>query len=228
MKESLSSSLGRVPRPYPYLAILEAVAEGNTALTRIANYAGIPASHASKYVRVLTLLGLLERVPVLFSRRGPITVADKVLRSYLLLTRAQHSLGEDAPRVREWYASTVPMGWEELAGTHAMTYLCRELGLTPSAAGKLIRKGAEIDWVVIDDDNRRVLTVEAKWSDLSEKDVTRIARRVRALTYTALPSRIRDYDVIVAVYARSAPKHVEGAKVITPEDMPWSNSCTTD
>lgn len=213
--------------PHPYLAILEAVAAGNTTLTRIANYAGLPASHTSKYVRILTQLGLLERVPVLFSKRAPIRVADKALRSYLSLSRALHSLSQESPQLREKYAALVSLGWEELSSAHATTHLAREMGITPSAAGKLIHKGTEVDWAIIDNTNKKILAIEAKWSDLSEADIRRIARRVKAATYTAFPSSIKDYDTHVAIYTRSAPEHVKEAEIITPEDMPWGKECTS-
>ncbi|KSW11559.1 hypothetical protein CF15_01610 [Pyrodictium occultum] len=218
--------------PHPYLALLRALAQGATGVGEAASRAGMPASHASRYLRVLADLGLVERETPLFSRRGLYRVGDRLLRSWLYLVEPLWSgLAEGLPGARREAVRRAEQlaaeAWERLAAGHAVSRLSRELGLEPTLAGRLLHRGLEVDQVVVDEESRRLLAVEAKWSLLSGGEAARVARETLARLYAALPRRYHGYRAEVALYLRGlrGPEPVEAAAVVTPRDMPWRDGC---
>ncbi len=207
--------------PHPYLALLSELARlGAARLGKAASRAGIPSSHASAYAARLALLGLLERVPLIGGGRARLyRVADKPLRSSLLARGLPPASPERAAEVVERLSA---IGWEELAERHSTSVLAAQLGLTPSLAGKALRRGEELDWVVLDREREEALVVEAKWSDLDRASLERLARRVEARARRVLPEPYSSYRLTVAVYARSAPAEPPGgALAVRAEDLPW-------
>ncbi len=217
--------------PHPYLSLLRALAQGATSVSEAASKAGMPASHASRYLRVLVDLGLVARETPLFGHRAYYRVADRLLHSWFYVVEplwgklAENLPGalEEAGRRAERLAAEA---WEQLAALHAITVLTRRLGLRPSVAGRLVHRGIEVDHVIIDEESKTLLAVEAKWSKMSRREAERTARETTAKLYAALPRRYHGYRVQVALYLRSleAPEP-QGAIVIQPGDLPWRTSC---
>ncbi len=210
--------------PHPYLSLARGLAPGPTSLGKAASAAGMPTSHASRYMYALTSLGFVEEVPLLFyKRRRLYRLRDKALRSWLyLLEPLLISSPRSMQRLRERFTHVVATTWEELAEKHSTTVLAPSQGIEPSMAGKLLSRGEEIDWVIIDSDGERVLGVEAKWSDLGPRDAERIVEETRRKIVALLPTRLRGYRVDVVIYARSC----EGCdNVVTARDLPWKTMC---
>ncbi|MEB3806271.1 MAG: ATP-binding protein [Desulfurococcales archaeon] len=206
--------------PHPYLALLQAMAIAPwSPVGKAAARAGLPSSHASMYARKLVMLGVLREIPLLSpGRRRLYSIVDKPLRA--LLSYPAHALEDSSPRVRQWYAGIVSQGWEELAMYHATYHLAQALGVNASRAGKVLHKGGEIDWVVIDEENERILAVEAKWTNMSRVDAERLAGRVRNLASSLLPAGYSHYSVTPVLYLRRAGGG-RGYYLVTPEDLPW-------
>ena len=220
--------------PHPYLSLLAAIARGARRVSEAAQLAGLPVSHATRYMRLLEALGLVEAEPLLFQRRRRLyRIADRMLDAWLgIVEPLLPLLREEAPgakkaaeeRARRVYATA----WEELARLHAASILARRLGLEPREAGRLVHRGEEIDYVMIDHEREHILAVEAKWSTLSPMEAEKEARRLSNRLQAALPARLRGYQVTLAVYAarlQEKPMGPPGAVYVTAEEMPWSSGC---
>lgn len=217
--------------PHPYLSLVRALAQGATSVNEAASRAGMPASHASRYLRLLVDLGLVAREAPLFTRRAFYRVADRLLRSWFYvveplwgrLAEGLPSAREDAVRRAERLAAEA---WEQLAARHALAVLSSRLGLQPSVAGRLVHRGVEVDYVIVDEENKAVLAVEAKWSSLGRREAEKTVRETMAKLYAALPRRYHGYRVQVALYLRSAEgPEPQGAVVVEPGDLPWRGGC---
>ena len=209
--------------PHPYLALLRGLAAGATTLGKAASSAALPTSHASRYMRVLVDLGLVEEVPLLlYKRRRLYRLRDKALRSWLYLLEPLLPRGIRGERVVERFRRLVADAWEEIAIEHAMGFLLDRLGVRVTEAGKLMSKGEEVDWVIIDRGGKQVLGIEAKWSTLEPREAERIEEATRRKIERILPSKLRDYKVRVILYA----KECRGcANVVTLRDLPWRKGC---
>ena len=216
--------------PSPYLALLRALSQGATSLGEAAQLAGLPTSHASRYLHTLRDLGLVERERLLFQRRrSRYRVADNLLAAWLAVVEPAASLLRDNPPAGRRLAAGlaarhVARVWERLSCLHAVSQLAPRLGLSPSTYGRLERRGEEIDCAVIDESSETVLLVEAKWSSLTAREAERIANAAARKAQALLPSSMSSYRVIAAVYARSADPPGD-ALVVTARDMPWGSGC---
>ncbi|MCE4600255.1 MAG: ATP-binding protein [Desulfurococcales archaeon] len=218
-----------VRNPSPYISIVRAIAEGMRTIGRISNYTGLPLGHVSRYLSTLIQLGLVGYEPLVPRRRKGrlLAINDRLLKSYYTLIEPyRHILstrpGKIPEPLRTRYRAIVADGWERLASHHALTQLAPQLGIAVSEAGRLVFKGDEVDYVIIDSDNRRVLAVEAKWSPLTKREIQDITRETRIKVHRLLPG----YNVTVALYAREASEpNLDDAMIITPEDLPWKRDC---
>ena len=220
--------------PHPYLALLRALAQGARRPGEAAQLAGLPSSHATRYLHVLADLGLVEAEPLLFQRRRRLyRVADKALASWLRVVEPiRHLLSEGAPGAREEAARRAGLraaeAWEELARLHALSVLAPGLGIRPVEAGRLIHRGEEVDFVALDHGSRQVLAVEAKWGTLGPGEAEAVARRTLAKLHAALPTRLHEYRVHVAIYAaeaRGEQRLPDWATLVTAEQLPWRRGC---
>ena len=212
--------------PHPYMALLRAVARGATRISEAASKAGMPVSHASRYMRILQDLGLIRRDEPLFGGRGLYSVADPLIRSWFAVVEpltARLAAGIIPGEARSRAATVYSKAWEELAARHASEILVRELGLSPALERRLLRRGVEVDYVAIDEESEEILAVEAVWATLKGFEADREARRTQAKLQAALPARYQGYRVMVAVYARGLQGRPSEAYVVTPEDMPWGS-----
>ena len=218
-----------VRNPSPYVSIVRAIAEGMRTIGRVSNYTGLPLGHVSRYLSTLIQLGLVGYEPLVPRRRKRrlLAIHDRLLKSYYTIIEPyRHILSTRPDRIpgslRDRYKAVIAEGWERLASHHALTQLAPQLGIAVSEAGKLVHKGYEVDYVVVDSGNRRVLAVEAKWSPLDKREIQGIARETMAKVHRVLPG----YDVTVALYAREASEsNLDDAIIVTPEDLPWKRDC---
>ncbi len=221
-EEPLFVVSGELRDPHPYLSLLREVAvHPGISLGKAASRAGLPSSHASVYARRLVSLGILGEVPLLFSRRRLYRVVDKPLRSVVSYPGPE-PLARESPRMREWYSRILSQGWEELAAKHAAEVLAPRLGIHASRAGRLIYRGSEYDWVIIDDEGERVLAAEATTSRLDPREAESQASRIRNTLPSSLPRELRHYRVDVALYLLE-PAGGAGYIEVTPGDLPWGD-----
>ena len=220
--------------PHPYLSLLRALARGPRRLSEAAQEAGLPSSHASRYVRVLEEIGLVEKEQILFTRRSLYRVVDKPLRAWLSVLEPVWGLLAENPeagreKARALAEAQAALTWEELARSHAVSTLAPGIGLTPANAGRgrLIHRGHEVDTVIIDEENETILAVEAKWGRITSREAARQAARTRAALAAALPARLQGYRVLLALYAREAEAGAEAHwdAVVTPGELPWRRGC---
>ncbi len=209
-----------VREPHTYYSILSAIARGYDTLTRIAQYAGIPVSHVSKYLSVLEFLGVVRRDVPLFGKRGRYVISDAPLRTVFTLLEPLRSLIEleQWGRVREAVTKRIDSytsrAWEDLVRKHLLETHA-EQGYT--VVGRLVHKGIEVDAAVVNPETREVIVAEAKWSTLSSSEAGKLRRDALVKAAKIVP---RGYVVRDAyVYARG----VEGVErpewLITPADM---------
>lgn len=182
----------------PYVSLLREASHGPSTMGKIASRAGIPLSHASKYLLTLEQVGLARRIPILpGSRRSLWITSDRLLRSWLLLSTTGWS--------SEALARVISMGWEEIALQDAMHRFVSK-GYTVTRWGRLLRKGLEVDWVLLDDDKKFGLVIEAKTS-IGSPD--RVARKARE----AAEGLLEDYTFEVLVYS------LQGGGDVGAEDL---------
>ncbi|ELZ89095.1 ATPase [Haloferax sulfurifontis ATCC BAA-897] len=158
--------------PTTYMAILEAIANGATRVTDIANRIEKKASGISRYLQNLTQLALVEReTPVTDpDGRGVYTLTDQFVRfwfRYVSPNRGTLEQGRTDP-VRESIAETLP--------THtsfAFEEVCRQAARTPSFPVSSSRVGRwwyneqEIDVVGLNPHTKTLFLGECKWTTSS-------------------------------------------------------------
>lgn len=167
----------QVDDPRNYMALLEAIANGEHKLADIAKRAGLERSNANKYLSVLRELGYIERiVPATIqqperSRQGRYVFTDAYLRFYFRFLRPY--LG-DIERGR--FNRVINLLADHLAGfigIHTFEELCREwlnekadrseLPYMLDRVGSHWSKAAQIDVVGINWRSKQILFGECKW-----------------------------------------------------------------
>jgi len=218
--------------PSPYLALLRAIARGARGLGEAAQSAGLPTSHASRYLHSLIDLGLVEREPILFRRRGSLyRVADNMLAAWLSIVEPLLPLLRENPGAAMARASALARThyarvWEKLACRHAVAELAPRHGIAPVEAGRLVHRGEEIDCLIIDHGSGALLAVEAKWSTLDRGEAEAVARKLSDKLARALPARLRGYRRVLAVYAAEAKGGAPpGVELVEAADLPWGRGC---
>ena len=191
--------------PATYLAILEAIADGATRVTEIANEIGRDASSLSRYLQNLTQLAILEREHSVTDPdgRGLYRLTDDFLRfwfRYVAPNRGTLEQGQTAP-VRATIAETLSTHTSRTFET-----VCQQAVRTSafpvscSRVGRWWYGGDEIDIVGINRDTNTLLLGECKWT------ATPVGRTVFD-DLTALEPEVRwqgaDRDVRYALFSRS-------------------------
>ena len=188
--------------PHVYNAILSSIAKGYNRPSLIADATGIDKSHVSKYLSVLTSLGIVKREVPLFSKRGYYRIVDPILRTWFSLLEPISELIdlELVDEALEYIGKKIPAHvagvWEDLVREYLLT---RYAVQGYSKAGKLVHKGEEIDVVVLNEDNREAVLGEAKWSTLPVKDIERIRRKLLEKASRLLPRGYTVREAFIAV-----------------------------
>ncbi|NPA96474.1 MAG: ATP-binding protein [Crenarchaeota archaeon] len=211
--------------PSTYYSVLRAIAQGCTSPSSIASSIGVHRQHVSKYLAVLESLGLVEREKVLFSKRGAYRIRDKFLAMWFRVAEPLITMGievsdADLPSAAaSSFEAHVAHTFEEVA-MHYMRWLRRSGALAFDEIGRFVHKGVEIDIVALDRGKRVAHLVEVKWSDLDERDATRIARDLEAKA-RHLP--IEGYSTRLHIVCRSfSGERLDNASIHTVRDMPLS------
>ncbi len=169
-----------------YLAILEAIARGNTRVTQIANFCYMKENQIVPYLRVLGELGIVRKVTPLFGKRGIYEIADNY---FLFWSRFVNPYYEEIEgnfvdaAIEDFemnFNTFLGRPFERIAREFLME--ANQKNLLPFRFTKLGRwwhKGEEIDIVALNEREKKALFVEVKWKELSERDAERILSRLR-------------------------------------------------
>jgi len=224
-KHLLREELREVSR---YFSVLEAIAQGETTLGRIANRSGVPANSLPKYLSVLTSLGVVSKErPFMGAGRYRYVIADPFLRfwfRYVPRLRTGIEVGEVEEVIgfvrKDFEASLAPLAWEEFLARTLHKALNREgVRYVPVRVGRWWHKGEEID-VVAENAGDDILVAEAKWSTLTCPEIRRELSKLRArASRTPFSDRVRYYVLGVMRADCPDPQLGPGEFVITPADV---------
>ncbi|WP_456366455.1 ATP-binding protein [Thermococcus sp.] len=169
-----------------YLAILEAIARGNTKVTQIANFCYMKENQMVPYLRVLGELGIVRKVTPLFGKRGIYEIA---VNYFLFWSRFVNPYYEE---IEGNFVDAAIDDFERNFNTFlgkpfegiAREFLkeANQKNILPfhfTRIGRWWHRGEEIDIVALDEREKKALFVEVKWKELSEKDAKRILSRLR-------------------------------------------------
>ncbi len=204
--------------PRHYMAILEAIASGYNRFGQIADVTGLSRSSLGKYLSVLEELDFIERVIPLARRRRPrrgiYRITDPYFRFWFRFVYPNQDLvefGEIDELVRiimrdlEAYVGTV---FEDIAA-HLLRKM-NSMGQLPfrfSRLGKWWERDKEFDLVALSRSGERILLVEVKWSDLDERDASRILAKMEERT-RGTPFEGKTVNFLVIARKSSDPRVV--------------------
>ncbi|ADT84559.1 ATP-binding protein [Thermococcus barophilus] len=193
-----------------YLAILEAIAKGNTKVTQIANFCYLKENQVVPYLRVLSELGIVKRIVPIFGKRGVYEIADNY---FLFWSRFVN------PYYEEIESGFVNAALEDFKANFnqflgkAFERLAQELlielskkNLLPFSFTKIGRwwhRGEEIDLVALNEQERKALFVEVKWKDLTLRETERILNDLRRKAELV---GLKDYENYFGIVAKRLDK----------------------
>ncbi len=193
-----------------YLAILEAIARGNTKVTQIANFCYMKENQVVPYLRVLGELGIVRKVTPLFGKKGIYEIADNY---FLFWSRFVSPYYEE---IEGNFTEAAVFDFERNFNTflgRPFEGIAREFlieanrkNLLPfrfTKLGRWWRRGEEIDIVALDEGSKKALFVEVKWSDLTAGKARKVLRQ---LEKKAELVGLEDYEKHYGIIA----KRIEG------------------
>ncbi len=168
-----------VREPDNYVALFNAIANGNRTQKRIIEYTGLKQGHVSQYLSTLEKAGFIERrvsiTAANHSRRSHYHITDPYLRFYyrfLASRQSQLALGVQEPALEE-----VKRHLLDFIGRHTWEELCREwvlragaygvIPFLPDRVGSFWNKSVEIDVVGINRMAHTLVLGECKWGTRS-------------------------------------------------------------
>ena len=164
--------------PRVYQAILAAIAGGARKFGEISSKVGLDRANLSRYLGVLTDLGLVEReVPVTErrpdqSRKGLYRISDPFVATWFRFVHPHRDrlerglvdtvVAEDvAPNLQRYLSHAVEPVLTELMRSSPLAGL---VDFEVAAAGRYWSPSAELDLVLVDPTRRRAFIAEVKWS----------------------------------------------------------------
>ena len=163
--------------PANYMAILEAMAEGKTRISEIANRTSLNAKDLPKYLDVMQRLLFVERVHPVTERRpkksGIYRIKDPFFRFWFRFVYPDRSSLEES--VTEKTMCKIKSDFSGFMGL-AFEAVCKEFVMELNASNKLPfnfdrigswwnRAGEEIDIVALNEKTKQILLAECKWSN---------------------------------------------------------------
>ncbi|MDP2767081.1 MAG: ATP-binding protein [Candidatus Methanoperedens sp.] len=165
--------------PDVYKSILAAIAQGGAKVAEIASKAGIKASDMDRYLKVLTMLGIIRKeIPVTEtkSKKTLYTIDDNFFHFYSMFFepyRSDIEIGDTAnldKNLKKNFNSFVGKKFEKLMRTEAVR------AISPFPASRIgrwwgyyreneKRKDLEIDIIALNEETREILFCECKWQD---------------------------------------------------------------
>jgi AAA+ ATPase superfamily predicted ATPase len=197
-------------QPALYAAILQAISMNKRSLTEIATYIDQPSTHVSRYLKILSDLGLIERqVPVTEmhkpnSRKGRYAIRDEYLRFYFRFIEPDLALLEFGQA--DLLLERIRPHLRAYVGEHAFEKLCRYWVLGQSARQKIPLQlrylgsywgsDAQLDVMATDSEHKRVLIGECKWGmeKVGPEVIEKLTRQApKAINHLAEPAKWQPY-----------------------------------
>ncbi|QDA30437.1 ATP-binding protein [Thermococcus indicus] len=168
-----------------YLAILEAIARGNTRVTQIANFCYMKENRVVPYLRVLGELGIVGKATPLFGKKGIYEIADNYFLFWSRFVSPYY--GEIEGNFVEAAIEDFERNFNTFLGKPfeeiAKEFLIEAKGknLLPfrfTKIGRWWHRGEEIDLVALNESSKKALFIEVKWKELGLRDARRILRNL--------------------------------------------------
>ncbi len=155
-----------------YSSIISAVSAGRTRLGEITDFCGFSERISiTPYINTLERLGIIKKEVSAEkggSGRGIYTVSDEFFRFHFTFVRPYQSNEARMNAIKERYNTHLGCVFEKIA----VEFISRNY---PSAkAGRWWHRGREIDIAAYEPDSKRLLLLECKWGDMTEKDARRV------------------------------------------------------
>jgi AAA+ ATPase superfamily predicted ATPase len=211
-----------VREPRPYLAVLQAIGNGNHTLKEIANASMISTAHLSFYVAQLQELCLVERrLPATLtpaeqrrSRMGRYHLSDPFLRFYFRFLAPAAAGGTLSyrpervlPGIQSGLRAFVGMtAWEELARQWVdAPQRAPALGCTPQVIGSHWSRHVQVDVVAADWQTHTLVLGECKWTgDAVDRTVVReLIETKTPLVLNDMKAAASDWTIRHAIFARA-------------------------
>lgn len=161
--------------PRNYFVILRSIAQGKRKLSEIINDTGFEKSLLSRYLEILRSLRFIEKeVPITEkypdkSKLGLYRIHDRFFEfwfKYVFPNRSKLEIGKSREVIRiikETFDQHLSYAFEDVCKQHCLE-LMREGRIRFSSIGRWWQKNEEIDIVALDEENKEIYFVEAKWS----------------------------------------------------------------
>lgn len=211
-----------VREPRPYLAVLQAIGNGNHTLKEIANASMISTAHLSFYLSQLQELRLVvRRLPATLtpteqrrSRMGRYHLNDPFLRFYFRFLAPLAADGTLSyrpervlPGIQHGLRAFVGMtAWEELARQWVDTPQCiAALDFVPQVIGSHWSRQVQVDVVAVDWQNRTLLLGECKWTGeaVDRKVVRELIETKSRLLFADMKVNVTDWRVHYVLFTRA-------------------------
>ncbi len=198
-----------------YKRILEAVALGKNTPKEIRGHVKAKHSDITQYLKnLIETEFLVKKLPVTESARskkGRYYIGDNFVAFWFRYIYPNLSSIEegifDIGEIKKDYANYLGMVFEGIAGQFLIELNKREgLPFKFSKIGGWWHKGEEVDLVALNEREKKVLLVEVKWRELSERDIDRILGDLRR---KAELIGLEGYEKYYGIVARRVPKKDE-------------------
>ncbi len=208
--------------PGSYSAILSALAKGYRRVSEISQVTGLDKGLVSKHLNTLEALGYVRKENLLFMKRHLYEIGDPILRFWFSCVEGNLEILEmefemGISKVRECLEKLTARVWEELASKEVFKKLSRE-GYT--RYGKVIRGREELDAVFINENEKKAVVLEAKWSELDDLEFERVRKKTYEKAIRLLPKEYEVEKVIVACLGNE--------RCLRPEDLEGDNLGSED
>ena len=196
--------------PNNYFAILKAIAWGKTQTSEIANYSGLEPQLVNKYMNTLINLQFVRReVPVTEdkphkSRKGIYILTENFVRfwfQYVYMYISDLEIGsfsQASKRFKIFGNILEAIAYEDVARTHIKTLATKLFSF--EKMGRYWDANVEIDGVGFNQDERKIVFMEAKWSS-SQQDMralNKLRQKAKLVSWN-----VNDRQEFFVIYSKS-------------------------
>ncbi|MBI2674902.1 MAG: ATP-binding protein [Candidatus Aenigmarchaeota archaeon] len=211
-----------------YLGIMRSIFEGATKLNEIATKSHVAVTNINKYIRILTDLKFVSKeYPVIVNRpkrkNYVYRIADNFFNfwlSYVYPFKDEIEIGEiESLKIffRKDYSRYLGFVFENIA---RQLIWHMKLPFKPTKAGRWWHKNEEIDLVCSDENKRKALFIECKWSDLKEREARHVLQELKEKSKSVLWERETEYFGLIGKTIGGKEKlSEEGFIVFDVEDL---------
>lgn len=162
-----------------YFSILNAIAFGNTRPTRIANFVGVDSREIYPYLENLMRLGFIQReTPIVGNqKKGIYLIKDEVFDfwfNFIHKNREEIERGSYSPKM-ESFDPYFGKKFEKFCLNEVVPKLLPEY----RKLGRWWYKKEEIDIIAINEQEKAMVFIECKWSDLTAQKSKKIVEKLR-------------------------------------------------